>query len=474
VSLNRTATTQITEPIEQHCAGDVPVIKFGNKKHLSSSIEHNFSPQLEPDFNPETVPAPGQPQPRPPTLPVPASAHQPLRQVQLPKGVQPVEPAQPSAAPHVNALLAAKLSGTQKAGSSQPFSLDSFIQLKKATVAVEQPISFASRQRIRQAKGSAAAAAEAAAASQPGPIQPVTSTKAVDVSRIDPPYGELTLARPGFEVDVVSSGSAKNKTYRIAASHEFLQMRATYRAVNDQPGLYVVDRPMRWQAVRGRQLEPHLVLDGVTCVIFRRLATVAGNAIRKAGAPIIPGKNEAWSETLLTMASFYDRVLLVAVQSVGPGVPASWTPPNVKALNELAVEIISIETERPGSKVEVAFAAGDEEVGEVVKAYTEWVESKARSEEEKTKRMGVVGSERSLDIDLWGPRAWLEDDMTKRETSFLQSSDLNTISASAIASVVGLDYFVYQMTKAQRRDRFSNVCGYDRMVSSAFAGAVQV
>lgn len=458
---------RMTEEIERRAGGEVLVIKLGSAR-LGSRASDTHGHHLVDEPSDVSPPADGPAaSARPPTPPLPATAHLPARAVEPIRSPRPPRAsAGPSAALDVNALLAAKLKARPSTAADPSSSLASFIELKKATVAIEQPISFASRQRIRQANEAAAAAAKVAAAPPPPVAAQQTAKPAslLEPSATEPPYDQLALARPRFEVDLVEITGEPDKVTRVVGTMDFMQMRAVTRAVQGQQGLQVVVRPMRWPPQKGRQLEPHLILDGVTCVFFRQVATVAGNAVRKAGVPTVSGKAEAWSETARRMAGGYDRVLLVAIQAAGPGVPATWTPPNIRALNDLAEEIKAIERDCVGCRVEVAFAAGEGEAGEVVKGYVEWLESEAAKEEARARKMTGVGLDGG-EIEVWGGRGWLTDEQGEEERRFLESSELNALSASALAGVVGFDEFVYRLTSEERRRRFGRVVGGARIVS---------
>lgn len=468
----RRATENTTESTEQRAGGEVLVIKLGYDSNARRAVGFDPSSQandvndydedmqiLDPSLSSSTAP------PRPPTPPVLSSTHTASHFVQTsPRSPPPPHSTDPNAARDVDALLAAKLKSVRGVPTGPSSALASHLDLKKAHVAVEKPVSFASRIRIKRNDEAAAAKDNAAAGPPPEPRPHERPAPAAEGPVAEPPYDQLTLPRPRFEVDLVETSAELSKVYRIVASAEFMQLRATTRAVREQPGLHLLERRMRWGGRKGKQLEPHLIADGVSCIIFRQMATVAGNAVPRAGAPVVPGRPEAWSETLWRMAAGYDRVLLVAIQSIGKGVPAMWTPPNVKALNELAKEIEAIEKEHEGCRVEVAFPAGEAEVGEMVKGYVEWLESEARKEAEQVRNttgMMFGGDE----AEMWGRRGWLVDEQGEAERQFLESTDLNAVSASALAGLIAFEDFIYRLTKEERRRRFGRVVGMARIVS---------
>lgn len=217
------------------------------------------------------------------------------------------------------------------------------------------------------------------------------------------PRPSLPIATPTFATSPSSDSAVGNSSYRIIASEELLQMRAHYQALT-QLGCELVDRPPRYSSVPHATLEPHLSLDGTTCVLFRRLIKVVGNAVRyeelDSNSPALT-RDEAIFTTLYRLSFNFDHVVLILEESVltsGATPPFAYTPPVIDALSQLALAIDELKSQGSHCDVELAISRNPHHSAELTRKLLDYLKRSSRA------------SFDSCAFDSWDERGWLTVD----------------------------------------------------------------
>lgn len=268
--------------------------------------------------------------------------------------------------------------------------------------------------------------------------------------------------------------------YRIVVSTDLLQMTHHYQALR-QASIALVERPRRFEPEPGRKLEPHLIVDGKTCVIFIRLIKIVGNVVRveKEGEE----RDEAVVTTLERLACGFDRILVVLEEAggeEGKGRGLSYTPPVVAALKLLRE---TIEGRLEGCRVEVALSKDPMDSAGIVRRLVGWLHAKEELGYDEESRVWLsdeasevrsffllplsvfafVGCFKMFFVSLLPAPCAPSPTTQQTEQSLLTIPDLNSISAAAIASCSTISDFL-AMPLQDRINTFKEVCSPDRMV----------
>jgi hypothetical protein len=220
-------------------------------------------------------------------------------------------------------------------------------------------------------------------------------TAPIEVSRRVDFRDECPLRPPDF---VTSFTDDDRRVIRVVASNAILQNRPLYRALS-KSGIELVDRPLRYQPQPFTTLEPHVILDPKTCVLFRSLPALVGRCFR--AEELDPAfefqREEAVFTTLYRLIQDFDRVLLVF--EVGPE-SASLTPftPPVCAALKLLAETISAYLAGVDAPlvIDIGVAFDPKEAASIArKLLCQLQREDARSTA-------------PLPIDLWHDRSWLD------------------------------------------------------------------
>lgn len=173
-----------------------------------------------------------------------------------------------------------------------------------------------------------------------------------------------SLRFPDFLRESSTTAVEDETAHRIIASPDLLQMPAQFQALELQR-FAILDRPHRYPPQPHRTLEPHLILDGKTCVFFGLLIKIVGNVCRPE--ELLPGsaapttRDEAVLTTLHRLAGQYDRVLLILEEASSNSSTRAfaYTPPILAALSSLESAIA--EHLPPSCTIEVALSTNPEE-----------------------------------------------------------------------------------------------------------------
>lgn len=286
-----------------------------------------------------------------------------------------------------------------------------------------------------------------------------------------PPPNSIPFTSPAFLSGPSLRPSILHKPVRVVAFDALLQKRAHVSAL-EQRGFALVHRPSRFTPEPFKTLEPHLIVDARTCVLFLNLASLISNVTRRPastiGAPL--KRQEALLDTLDRLVSQrFDRILVVLEeqqQRVGGVKVYSYTPPVLAALEQLA------EALQGSSGVEIALSKGPEHSADLVMQFTEHL----AGEREAGGGLPV--------LDVFEQRSRLTDDpnevrlpyapvcghilnvsVPQDELALLELDDVNELAACAILAICSANDFL-GLSLADRAGVFANLLGPERVVRS--------
>ncbi|GAA5834848.1 hypothetical protein JCM9279_007125 [Rhodotorula babjevae] len=269
-----------------------------------------------------------------------------------------------------------------------------------------------------------------------------------------PPPGAIPFTLPPFLSAALLSASYEEPV-RIVAFNSVLQMRPHLAALHRHAFL-AIPRTSRFPSDAHRTLEPHILVDPRSAVLFLRLDALVSNVVR-VGEPMVGplARPEAVMTTVARLAARFDRVLVVLEESgqrIGGVKRYGFTPPVLAALQQLASGLAELGGGRHG--VEAALSKGPEHSVTLVRRWVDYLcgEDEAASVEE-----GLPV------LELWGERAWLSEDPSQDEASLLQLDDVNELSACAILGVCSASEF-YALSTEDRRAVFARLLGDERVI----------
>lgn len=218
---------------------------------------------------------------------------------------------------------------------------------------------------------------------------------------------------------ITSSHSLEDdhRPIRVVGSLDLLQLPETYRALR-QANFVLLDRPPRFKPHPYRTLEPHVILDPRTCVLYKPLAKLVGNVTRPQELTLDfkPEREEAIFTTLVRLLeSGFDRVLIVFeagttnfLTNCGR-ILSPFTPPVCAALLSLVDAMDQLKSAMPSATLEVV------------------ISNDATHSAEITRRLALcladddeITAEDSRAINTWNDRMWLADEST--EVSFVSTA----------------------------------------------------
>ena len=183
-------------------------------------------------------------------------------------------------------------------------------------------------------------------------------------------------------------------------------MRSHYQVLT-QAGFEILDRPPRYPPLPHATLEPHLSLDGTTCVLFRRLIKLVGNAVRydelDSNGPAL-ARDEAIFTTLYRLSFSFDHVVLVLEESLvnsGAIQPFAYTPPVLEALAQLVLAIDELKAQGSLCVVDVVISRDPTHSAELIQQLLDYL------------RINFRSSLASCAFDTWDEREWLTADPTE-------------------------------------------------------------
>lgn len=185
--------------------------------------------------------------------------------------------------------------------------------------------------------------------------------------------------------------SSKLIPHRVIASDQLLQEPSIYQALREY-SIVPIDRPPRHPPTPfAVDQAPHLILDGRTGVLFRKLPT------------LLKHRKETILATLQRYSLLHDRVLLVLIDDSfikSSGTPI--TPPILAALVELERGLKKFET---SCGVEIVLANDSRDAAQLTRRFLD--------ELRRTfKLKGEVGI-----FDCWDSRKWLSEDFSSVSAS---------------------------------------------------------
>ncbi|KAK4705041.1 hypothetical protein P7C70_g1168, partial [Phenoliferia sp. Uapishka_3] len=260
-----------------------------------------------------------------------------------------------------------------------------------------------------------------------------------------------SISVPQFLRNSESISDGMLVTYRVVASPDLFQMIEHFRALSEAQ-LTLIDRPRRYPHQPHQTLEPHLTLDGKTCVIFKPLIKIVGSVYRPEellpDSPVPTSRDEAVVTTLSRLAGQFDRILLVleeASVASAPTRPFAYTPPVVHALRTL--ETTLREKKLPHSCLaEFAISINPTESATIVRTFVRHLNESSMEKMDEESR-----------------RSWLGSDPSEIEVALLDIPELNHISAAAIASLCPSVASFLCLTLEDRQHNFEPVCSFYRM-----------
>ncbi|GAA5901295.1 hypothetical protein JCM8208_002328 [Rhodotorula glutinis] len=283
-------------------------------------------------------------------------------------------------------------------------------------------------------------------------------------ARSSPPPGAIPFTLPPFLSSEVASSSAHRESVRVIAFDALHQMRTHLSALRRR-SLFVIHRTSRFPLDPHRTLEPHLIVDPRSAVLFLRLDALVSNVVRADELVVGPLKRpESVMTTLARFATRFERLLVVLEESgqrIGGVKRYGFTPPVLAALQQLASGLVELEGGRHG--VEVALSKGAEHSATLVRR---WVDYLREEDEAASKEEGLPV------LELWGERAWLSDDPSQDESSLLRLDNVNELAACAILGVCSAGDF-YALSNEDRQAVFARILGHDRVgrISEAVSAA---
>ncbi|SCV67867.1 BQ2448_5478 [Microbotryum intermedium] len=268
-----------------------------------------------------------------------------------------------------------------------------------------------------------------------------------------PPYQDTPFPKPQFLQADDETGPLAH--IRVVGFHSLFQNRAL-RSALESANIELVHRYSRWKEHRFRTFDPHLVLDGRTCVLFRSLWSLVGRAYRPGEVEETSAINdltreEAFFTTLARISHRFDRILVVLTERWPKTSTAvdEYTQPVLKALGELDQGILEHLTGRDDRvRVEVVFSRSPEESCNIVRRLHD--------------DLGKSDQEGSRDATRADPREWLGDP-SEDEAILLQIHPINEIIASQILSQCSAAEF-FQIDEGTREVRFAGIIGAERLV----------
>lgn len=205
----------------------------------------------------------------------------------------------------------------------------------------------------------------------PPPVSTISRYQPPTETRVQP---DIPFVPPKF----LSSAfpPSDSSSIRVIASHELIQLPLLYQSLLGA-GIIPVDRPERPFSIP----QPHLILDGKSCIHFCKLIRIVNTAQR-----------DSLLERLRALSRGYDSILLILQENDGTGLkPYPFTKPVVEALGLLAVGLEGVEKE---CTVEVAFSESSEDSARLSRGFAEYLRAESMNE-------------------MWDERGWITDDPSK-------------------------------------------------------------
>ncbi|SCZ93046.1 BZ3500_MvSof-1268-A1-R1_Chr6-2g08426 [Microbotryum saponariae] len=263
-----------------------------------------------------------------------------------------------------------------------------------------------------------------------------------------PPYQDTPFPKPQFlQVD---DETLPVGHLRVIGFHSLFQNRLL-RSALEEVNIELIHRYSRWVQDRYRTLDPHLILNSHTCVVFRPLWSLVGRAYRaeevdNTSTSTDLTRPEAFFTTLYRLSHRFDRILVVLTERWPKTSTTAneYTPPVLKALRELDQGILEHLT---GSDdrvhIQVVFSRSPEESGKIVRK--------------------LLIDLRHSDLDVGSDsREWL-DDPSEEERLLLQIDTINEYMASRILSQCSANEF-FQLDETTREAGFAGIIGAERMI----------
>ncbi|KPV76617.1 uncharacterized protein RHOBADRAFT_42961 [Rhodotorula graminis WP1] len=270
-----------------------------------------------------------------------------------------------------------------------------------------------------------------------------------------PPPGGIPFTLPPFLSEPVGPPtSPRHEPLRVVAFDTLLQMRPHLAALQRQSFL-PVHRASRFPSDPHRILEPHLIVDPRSAILFLGLDALVSN-VDRADEPMVGPltRLESVMTTVGRLAARFDRLLVVleeAVQRVGGVKRYSFTPPVLAALQQLASGLVKLAGGRHGVEVALSKVAGHSAM--LVRRWADYLREKDEA---------AMAEEGLPVLELWGGRAWLSDDPAPDEVSLLNLADVNELAACAILAVCSAGDF-YALSSEDRQAVFARILGEDRV-----------
>lgn len=261
--------------------------------------------------------------------------------------------------------------------------------------------------RFLQARGRPSNSTDAdimgAPSKSPPPLP--TKLKAPPTPHSSPPPDSIPFSVPTFLTSpVVPLDDAPQ--HRIVAFQHLLQKRSHYQALQSC-GIQLVDRPSRCPPRPHEIHDPHLILDGSTCVLFHTLNKLPRNVFRleELQSTSDPStRDQALFTTLARLSARFDRILLLLEETETTPLPSStsrlkpyaYTPPVLAALRELADALE--QHGREGVAVEMVLSKSPTHSASITKKLLDHLRAEHMADSE---------------TPVWDERQWLGDDPTE-------------------------------------------------------------